>query len=56
MPRAMVAKFLSDESAATAIEYGLIASLIACFIITSVNGVGDALNRNYFIKINTALK
>ena len=50
------AKFLSDESAATAIEYGLIPSLIACFIITSVNGVGDALNRNYFIKINTALK
>jgi pilus assembly protein Flp/PilA len=56
VPRAMVAKFLSDDSAATAIEYGLIASLIAGVIITSVNGVGDVLNKNYFVKINTALK
>jgi pilus assembly protein Flp/PilA len=56
VPRAMIAMFLSDESAATAIEYGLIASLIAGVIITSVNGVGDVLNRNYFMKINTALK
>jgi len=52
----MVAKFLSDESAATAIEYGLIASLIAAVIVTSVSGVGDVLNKNYFMKINTAMK
>jgi pilus assembly protein Flp/PilA len=33
-------KFLADESAATAIEYGLIAAGIALAIITAVNSVG----------------
>ena len=41
--------------AATAIEYGLIASLISGVIITSVNGVGDVLNKNYFMKIRSLL-
>jgi pilus assembly protein Flp/PilA len=46
---------LSDQSGATAIEYGLIAAGIAIAIITAVNSVGTALNPN-FNKIGTALK
>ena len=48
-------KFLSDESGATAIEYGLIAAGIALAIIAVVNGVGTNLN-NKFDAINTSLK
>ena len=36
--------FLSDESGVTAIEYALIASLIAVFIIVAVQLVGTNLN------------
>lgn len=36
------ARFLKDESGATAIEYGLIAALIAVAIITAVGAVGDS--------------
>jgi pilus assembly protein Flp/PilA len=35
------ARFLKDESGATAIEYGLIAALIAVAIIGAVTTVGD---------------
>jgi pilus assembly protein Flp/PilA len=48
-------KFLSDQSGATAIEYGLIAAGIAIAIITAVNGVASALNTN-FNSVGTALK
>jgi pilus assembly protein Flp/PilA len=48
-------KFLSDESGATAIEYGLIAAGIALAIITVVNSLGTNLNAQ-FSAINTALK
>jgi pilus assembly protein Flp/PilA len=48
-------KFLSDESGATAIEYGLIAAGIALAIIAVVNGVGTNLN-DKFTSINTSLK
>jgi pilus assembly protein Flp/PilA len=48
-------RFLSDESGATAIEYGLIAAGIAVAIITAVNGVGTALSTN-FTTISTSLK
>lgn len=36
------ARFLKDESGATAIEYGLIAALIAVAIITAVSNVGGS--------------
>ena len=39
--------FLSDSSGATAIEYALIASLIAIAIITTVTAVGAKLNGSY---------
>jgi pilus assembly protein Flp/PilA len=48
-------RFLSDESGATAIEYGLIAAGIAIAIITAVQGVGGALSTN-FGTISTSLK
>ena len=50
-----VLKFLSDESGATAIEYGLIAAGIALAIIAVVNGLGTNLN-NQFTSINNSLK
>ena len=37
-------RFVRDEEAATAIEYGLIAALIAIVIITGLSSVGTHLN------------
>ena len=51
----MFSKFLKDKSAATAIEYGLIAAGIALAIIAAVNGLGSTLN-DKFTSINTSLK
>jgi pilus assembly protein Flp/PilA len=51
----MVRKFWSDESGATAIEYGLIAAGIALAIITVVNGLGTTMNEK-FTSISTSLK
>ena len=48
-------KFLSDESGATAIEYGLIAAGISLAIIAVVNGLGTNLN-DKFTSINSSLK
>jgi pilus assembly protein Flp/PilA len=47
--------FLSDQSGATAIEYGLIAAGIALAIIAVVNGLGTSLN-DKFSSINSSLK
>ena len=41
-----VSRFISNESGATAIEYGLIAAGIAVAIIAAVQSVGTALNAN----------
>ena len=51
----ILAKFWADETAATAIEYGLIAAGISLAIIAAVNGLGTALNAK-FTSINTSLK
>jgi len=48
-------RFLSDESGATAIEYGLIAAGISLAIIAAVNGLGSNLN-GVFTSINSSLK
>jgi pilus assembly protein Flp/PilA len=50
-----VQAFLSDESGATAVEYGLIAAGIALAILTAVNSVGTAITAK-FTAISTALK
>ena len=42
-----VSRFLKDESGATAIEYGLIAALIAVVIITAVGTVGTNLSTKF---------
>ncbi len=43
----MFARFLKDESGATAIEYGLIAALIAVAIIAGVGALGTATNDTF---------
>ena len=48
-------QFLKDETAATAIEYGLIAAGISLAIIAAVNGLGGKLNTR-FSSINSSLK
>jgi pilus assembly protein Flp/PilA len=53
--KAYILRFAQDESAATAIEYGLIAAGIALAIIATVNGLGTNLN-NVFTSVNNSIK
>lgn len=50
----MIENFMQEEDGVTAIEYGLIAALIAIVIIASVTSVGDNLVL-VFNKVSTAL-
>lgn len=43
----MFNRFLNDESGATAIEYGLIASLIAIAIIAGATALGSSLSDSF---------
>jgi len=43
----LVSKFVTDESGATAIEYGLIAAGIAVVIITAVKLIGTNLSSTF---------
>jgi pilus assembly protein Flp/PilA len=40
-------KFMSDESGATAIEYGLIAAVVGIGIIIGLGTLKDALNKTF---------
>jgi pilus assembly protein Flp/PilA len=51
----LLIKFWKDENAATAIEYGLIATGIAVAIIPVLTGLGTKL-KTTFSTIQTALK
>ena len=51
----LIARFVKDQSGATAIEYGLIAAGISLAIIAVVNGLGTNLNAK-FSSINSSLK
>jgi len=51
----LIARFVKDQSGATAIEYGLIAAGIALAIIATINGLGSNLNGK-FSSINGSLK
>ncbi len=51
----LLVRFVNDDSAATAIEYGLIAAGISVAIIAVVNGLGSNLNAK-FSSISTQLK
>ena len=51
----LVAHFVKDESGATAIEYGLIAALIAVAIIAGAGALGTAINDKFmYIKDKVA--
>ena len=50
-----IMKFVQDETAATAIEYALIAAGISVAIIAAVQGLGTQLNST-FTGVQTALK
>ncbi len=47
-------RFLKDESGATAIEYGLIAALIAVVLVGALTAVGTSLT-GAFEKVSTAV-
>ena len=49
-----VMNFVNDEEGATAIEYGLLAALIAAVIITVVGTIGTKLNTAFGL-VNTGL-
>jgi pilus assembly protein Flp/PilA len=49
-----VTRFLTDESGATAIEYGLIAALVAVVLVTALGALGSNLNRT-FTSVGSAL-
>ena len=50
-----VTRFLKDESGATAIEYGLIAALIAVVLVSALTLVGTNL-KTKFTAVSDALK
>ncbi|MFZ1989177.1 MAG: Flp family type IVb pilin [Alphaproteobacteria bacterium] len=49
-----VSKFVRDESGVTAMEYGMIAALIAVVILGVLQGLGTQLNSTFF-KISSAI-
>jgi pilus assembly protein Flp/PilA len=49
--KALVQRFIADDSGATAIEYGLIAAGISVAIISVVNSLGNSL-RSTFVHLN----
>ncbi|WP_284876515.1 Flp family type IVb pilin [Brevundimonas sp. MEB006b] len=49
-----ISRFVKDESGATAIEYGLIAALIAVALITVLGTMSTSL-KNTFTKVSTSL-
>jgi pilus assembly protein Flp/PilA len=50
-----IKKFIANDSGATAIEYALIASLIAVAIIVSITALGSKI-QNTFNEVSTAMK
>jgi pilus assembly protein Flp/PilA len=51
----LVRRYMPNTSGATAIEYALIASLIAIFIVTAVQSVGGKVS-NSFVETGNKLK
>jgi pilus assembly protein Flp/PilA len=48
----LAARFIKDQSGATAIEYGLIAGLIAVVIIAAVTRLGTSISNKFNIIAN----
>jgi len=53
--RISIRKLVRSEEGATAIEYGLIAALIAVAAITAMQGLGSSLNST-FTNVSTAMQ
>ncbi len=51
----LFARFVKDDSGATAIEYALIAAGISIVIVVAVGGIGTTLN-NTFVNVNSQLR
>ncbi|MGB3811590.1 MAG: Flp family type IVb pilin [Shinella sp.] len=51
----LLASFLSDEKGATAVEYGLLATLISVGMIVGLTNFGDTLN-NTFMMLSNAIQ
>lgn len=51
----LITRFAKDESGATAIEYGLIAALIAVVCIGAFRSIGSNLNSK-FVAVNSGLQ
>ncbi|HEY3778234.1 MAG TPA: Flp family type IVb pilin [Rhizomicrobium sp.] len=49
----LFARFVKDESGVTAIEYGLIAALLAVVIIAAVTAVGTSLSDTFSTVANS---
>ena len=43
----LVSRFVKDESGATAIEYGLIAALVAVVLVTALGAMGNKLSSTF---------
>lgn len=53
--KALIQRFKADEDGATAIEYGLIAALIAVAIIAAVRALGTTLS-GVFTDVDTEMQ
>lgn len=47
----LLARFRSDDSGATAIEYGMIAVFLSVVILAAVQALGSALINDFFMKV-----
>jgi pilus assembly protein Flp/PilA len=53
--KTLASRFIRDESGATAIEYGLVATGIAIAIISVISGIGSGISSK-FTTVSTTLK
>jgi len=53
--KTLVSRFITDQSGATAIEYGLIVTGIAIAILTVINNIGSGISSN-LSTVSTTLK
>lgn len=53
--KTLVSRFIMDQSGATAIEYGLIATGIAIALISVINGIGSGISSK-LTTVSTTLK
>lgn len=55
VPMVQIMKFLAEEEGATALEYGLLAALIAAAIVAAVTNLGTSIV-NAFVFITAAMQ